>query len=495
MGPADRDLVASPRALWRRTLGGAVCVLSSSAAWFLSTGGHQVWPLAWFAPFPVLLLAFESSAVTAIAGAFLGFFLGSCSFIELYAGRLPMSALMPSLVVLSVLFALIVALARFAVKRVEGWAGVLAFPLLWTSCEYLFSLVSPNGTAGSLAYTQADVLPVIQVASVTGLWGITFLLTLVPSALAVAWHRRRDGKPDVSVVALPVLVLLVALIFGWMRLANAPAGERVRVGLAASDATVGLFETEREDEALRVVQAYVRRIEALAARGAKLVVLPEKFVGIIPSDDREARGLLADVARRHGVWVVAGFNEIGTSPRRNTALVLSPEGRVVAEYEKVHLVPVLEAGYRVGTAPGRFAAFSRTVGVAICKDMDFPALGRRAAASGVGLMAVPAWDFVADGRFHSRMALMRGVEGGFSVARTAQQGLLTASDDRGRVVAEEISSQGEEVLLTATLAVGTGRTFYARAGDCFAWLATSAAAALLGWAGTNRRQTAPEHRL
>jgi apolipoprotein N-acyltransferase len=120
--------------------------------------------------------------------------------------------------------------------------------------------------------------------------------------------------------------------------------------MAATDTTVRYFDTEKSEEALPVVEAYARRVTELASRGAKIIVLPEKFVGVTPAYDAEVRRVLAGAAQANGVIVVAGLNEIKQSPRRNLALVLSAEGRELADYDKVHFIPVVEAGYRIAAA-------------------------------------------------------------------------------------------------------------------------------------------------
>jgi apolipoprotein N-acyltransferase len=107
------------------------------------------------------------------------------------------------------------------------------------------------------------------------------------------------------------------------------------------------------------------------------------------------------------------------------------------------------------------------IGIAICKDMDFPEVIRPYGQRNVKLMLVPAWDFVADARLHSRMAVVRGVENGFAVARSASQGLMTLSDAHGRIVAEKATVNGP-AMLVADLPAGQGHTLYSRIGDVFA---------------------------
>ncbi len=175
--------------------------------------------------------------------------------------------------------------------------------------------------------------------------------------------------------------------------------------------------------------------------------------------------------------IVAGFNVEEPAGRHNQAVVFGPDGRIALRYDKVHLVPGLEASYVPGTAIGVVPDAVVPAGVAICKDMDFTATGRAYARAGIGLLLVPAWDFGADAWLHSRMAVLRGVEGGYALARSASDGLLTVSDPRGRIVAERASASGPEVLLAAAVPVGGGGTFYSRAGDWFAWLCMATAVA------------------
>jgi len=109
-------------------------------------------------------------------------------------------------------------------------------------------------------------------------------------------------------------------------------------------------------------------------------------------------------------------------------------------------------------------------------------MGRSYAARNVQLLLVPAWDFEADGWLHSRMAIMRGVESGFAIARAARDGALTLSDDRGRVLAEAPSNLDADANVIGTLPLRDTHTLYSRWGDWFAWLDLAALIVLLGLA-------------
>jgi apolipoprotein N-acyltransferase len=187
-------------------------------------------------------------------------------------GVIPESLIALFVVVGSAAFAAIVTLSRHVVRRLDGWLAAFAFPILWTAWEHLNSA---NGSSASIAYSQLDWPAAIQIAAVTGFFGVTFLVSLVPSAVAVAWWLRR--RPRQRTLALAVPLGLCAVVLGWgaVRASRPAPGPRVRVGLAATDETVRFFRTERREEALAVVAAYARRVARLAAGGAQVVVLPE----------------------------------------------------------------------------------------------------------------------------------------------------------------------------------------------------------------------------
>lgn len=133
--------------------------------------------------------------------------------------------------------------------------------------------------------------------------------------------------------------------------------------------------------------------------------------------------------------------------------------------------------------PGRFR-------VAICKDMDFPDTIRGYDAA---VMLVPAWDFEEDAWFHSRIAVLRGVENGTTVVRSARDGLLTVSDDRGRVLAEIPSASAPQTILEQIPTGPREATAYSVIGETFGWaslvFAIGAVGASVAWRRPAARQS------
>jgi len=454
-----------------------LCTLLSAVGLYFSLNLGEVWPLAWLAPIPVLGLAF-SDTDWRIAGpaCWAAYALGTLNILSAYAGALPTGVLVIGVLVPGAFFACSALGARFVARRLSPAVGALAFAASWTTGDFLASL-GRNGTAVSPAYSQVGAPVLVQGASVFGLWIVTFLLGFVPAGIAMSLARRRV-RPAVA-----ALVLFVAnAAFGFARIADAAPARSVRVGLGADDSLVLTGVRADATSALRVIHAYVEAARTLAAERAALIVFPEKVAVLAPGWRNEAIARLRETARAADATIVIGFDDRDGS-RLNDAFMMPPDGAVPARYVKRHLVPGLEDAF----APGHASLIlpDRT-GVAICKDMDFQATLRGDAAAQPTLLAVPAWDFDADAWWHARLAIMRGVENGFAVARAASDGLLTLTDAYGRVLRRESTAQARMVTVVGDVPRGPGDTIYRHVGDVFAWASVALAVLLLGLAFAKR---------
>lgn len=454
-----------------------ICTLLSGAGFYLSLHLGEIWTLAWLAPVPALWFAFgDTPRMQAFAVSFAAYALGLLNLLEAYSNVLPLAAMVLAIAVPSACFALAVLGAGRIARTISPAAGVAGFAALWTAIDYALAF-GPDGAATSPAYSQVAAIELVQSASVFGLWAVTFAIGFVAAGVAMAAARK-----SVASALLAILVFGLNAGYGVWRLNAATGGEDVVVGLAADDSLGGAGFANDAPSALKAVDAYAAVSRDLAARGATLIVLPEKFAVLSPAWRDEALGRLQDVARTTGTTVVAGFDE-RAQERLNQAYVFdgSAPARV---YSKRRLVGGLEGAFATGQAPLMLA--DRTL-IAICKDMDFPAMLRGDASLGPQIAAIPAWDFDRDAWAHARMAIMRGVENGFTVARSARQGLLTVSDANGRVHARAQSDRAGPVTLIARIARGPSSTPYTVLGDVFPIGAIVLAALLLALPAMRRR--------
>lgn len=452
-------------------LSGLAIYFSMGLGGSVATTPGILWLVALFAPLPVLWFAFrpQSKYWLVFLVAFVASALGTANIFFAYGRFLPAVALVMGIVTPSLAFAFSVVGARFIARRVAPVSGVIAFAALWTGFDYLLSQ-GPNGAASSPAYSQVEMPWMIQGASVFGIWIITAVMGLFAAAAAMFAATRQRSF---AVFALAVLVLNIG--YGHWRMSTAPKTETVRVGLAGNDNLVPAGMKDNEASALSVVKAYAEAGRSLALQNANVIVFPEKIAVLRPAWRSTVNAELETVAHMGHALVVAGFDERGIN-RQNNALIFFANGSAPETYTKRRLVPGLESAFVPGV---RSFMLSDRMGVAICKDMDFPAMLREDALVSPNLYTVPAWDFDRDAVWHARLAIMRGVENGFAVARAANDGLLTLSDAYGRVLGVKATAEGGMVTLRGDIPRGPGQTLYGRIGDSLAYICLALSVLLL----------------
>ncbi|MBN1955979.1 MAG: carbon-nitrogen hydrolase family protein, partial [Anaerolineae bacterium] len=335
---------------------------------------------------------------------------------------------------------------RFFSRRLQGLLATFVFPAVLVVLDLAISLWPLLGTIISPAATQFELTALIQVASVTGIWGLTFLIGWAASMANLWWEHGFEVRRIARPAAVFVLVLLVVLLGGAARLALArPASSTVRVGgvtvphprdywseivdLGTPRGVAHQFEAEVTSLNDQLFAAS----EQVVAGGAQIVFWSEGN-GVVYEEDEAAFLQRAQAfAREHQVYFAPALLVLhyGQSSTDNKLVMITPQGEVAFTYVKtISWYPTDSDGIIrcVDTPYGRIAA-------AICFDLDFPSLLRQAAQQEVDLVIVPGFDSAGIKHYHTQVGLFRAVEGGFSVVRQVNTGTSMAVDYQGNVLA------------------------------------------------------------
>jgi apolipoprotein N-acyltransferase len=445
------------------------------ALWFV-VNLDPIWILAWFVPGLLFALALKTEGWTSRGLVAIAALIGAASQFRYLLSVMPLPPALLILLLQTLMWMFIYGSARRIVRVWQSAWTVLALPVVAVAVDTLLAHLTPDGNWGSLAYTQAEVLPIAQLASVFGVGGVLFLVMLANSAVALALvHGRR--LPGWKVM-FPAVVASVALAwsFGLWRLHSAPPGTPLTFGIASVD---DFIEGHGSPGSREVWAQYEAQVQQLAGGGARVVLLPEK-IAVLKKDEAEARQRwLGNLGRQNQVWLVAGLGVVDGQQKRNEAWWFAPDGRLATNYLKHHMAPPEREFVAGDEFPVNDIAGVR-YGVAICKDMHFSSLGREFGRRRARVMLVPAWDFDRDAEMAANMTKMRGVESGFSVVRSSRDGLLSVTDAYGRVLAVDRSAKLPGTALLATVDVSAPlTTIYTRIGDSLGWACVLAALALI----------------
>ncbi len=329
-------------------------------------------------------------------------------------------------------------------------------------------MTTPYASWGSLAYTQHDNIALIQIVSVMGIWGLTFLLTWFASLINWIWENQFKWPAIRRGVALYAGVLASVLLYGGLRLALfAPQADLVRVdSITGTPQTQGLPYSELLDNNLE-------RTRHQARAGADIIVWDETGGVVDQADESLFINRSCELARQENIYILIGLCVMHVKDVRgsaiNKAVWINPQGTVVFDYlKRIHL-----PGESFIAGDGKFRIDPTPFGnitAAICMDLDHPGLIRQAGRFKTDILFALSSDWIEIDPIHTRMAAYRAIENGFSLVRATNQGLSAAFDCQGRVLAAvDYFSSGAAPMVSYVPTKGV-RTVYSVVGDVFAWL-------------------------
>ncbi len=389
---------------------------------------------------------------------------------------------------------------RILGSRLAGFSSTLVFPLAVTTVEFLNNHTNPLGAWGMTGFSQYGNLPLMQLASVTGMIGITFLMSWFASTANWAWENRNRGSELRWGLAIFGSVFAVVFIFGFLRLTLAPSSETdetVRVaGITTESADslgdriseMNLADSRKEIEAHW--QAYFDATTREAQAGAEVILWPELAGVVLTSDEDSMTERAQEIARQNGVYLALPLAVGNFEPREfvwNKLLLIDPSGTIVIEHIK-YGGAIIEST-RVGD--GNIQAVTTPFGVLsgiICYDMDYPAVVHQTGQNGTGLILVPSKDWYEIDPVHAQMAVFRGIENGMAMVRQTDKGLSIASDPYGRTLAQVDFFGATDRTMLAQVPTKHVATIYTAFGRWFEWLCLIGFLALVALALTRRRR-------
>ena len=381
---------------------------------------------------------------------------------------------------------------RLVGARLKGFTSTLVYPLAAATMELVNIHTNPFGMWGATGFTQYGNLPIMQLASVTGMIGITFLMGWFASVANWAWENRAQGGLLLRGLSIFGAIFAAVYGFGFLRLSAVPSDETIRVAGITARPQSDLNGDSSGDAVQSYWNAYFTETVREAQAGAQVIVWPEG--GGIVFNQEEAISLVAqaqEVARQNEIYLAIGYAMLYSEegkPMQNKLLVIGPTGAIVMEHIKYGgniIEGTLLGDKKLRTVDTPFGVLSGVV----CWDMDFPAVIQQAGRNGTGLMLVPSKDSIEIDPLHSQMAVFRGIENGMSVVRQVESGLSIATDPYGRVLAQTDFFGATDRTAVAQVPAKHVTTVYSLFGRYLEWLAPLGLLLLIFRGVTARRET------
>jgi len=454
-----------------------------------------------------------------------GFLLGLLTGIVHYAGTvywtsgtvstyggLPVAAGVLVAGVLALYMALFVALfgaAAAVVIRRFGAAGLMITPAAWVAAEYLRGNLFGGFPWIPLGNSVVSLLPLAQMASLVGVYGVSWLLATLHASFALA--ALTTGRTRMSAAVAALVIVTAPSVWGSARINEGRLtrdGSPIEIGII--QANIAQEDKWNPRNAFTIFDRYLAMTRQAVKQGAKFVLWPESSTPFYFEEDAGGGDALRRVVRETGTPLLFGSDQIEDDPAGaryyNSAFLLDPTGSTAAVYRKMYLVPFGEyvpfrsilffvgplveavADFSPGTAVTMLPIEGHMVSTAICYEVVYPDLMRKAVRAGSELLTTitnDAWYGTTSAPYqHFELARMRSIEQGRYLVRSANTGVSGIVDPYGRVLVR--TNLFERTIVVGEVRFLQEQTVYAKMGDIapqsavFLTLMTIAAALLRG---------------
>lgn len=379
-------------------------------------------------------------------------------------------------------------LDRLLYSRIRnGLLASLVYPSSLIFVQFLLSFQEQLGTILHWTGSMFAQKPIIQLVSVTGAWGPSFIVGWVASCFNFLWEEKfSSGKLKIPVIACTATIFTVILLGSFRMLLSPPEPGTVKVGSVVSgfrednlfyiyDAMSDKDKSDQKEKyrslTFEVQDDLFATSERLVSSGIKILSWASGNAAVFAEDEPELINRMQNFAKDHKIYFFPSLLVLGSHkyPDMNHVLAIQPDGEIAYDHFKGrnpnkgfyqgNIVEIIKTPY------GRIAS-------PICFEMEFHRFIRQAGKQGVDILIVPG-DEPARGaaNFHTELSMLRAVENGFSMVRTTLEGLTMGADYQGRVLSQLNFYQtiSDRTIITEIPMKGV-RTIYSRFGDWFAWV-------------------------
>ena len=364
--------------------------------------------------------------------------------------------------------------------------STLVYPVSLIVIQFMLSYIEQLGTILHWTGSMFSLKPLIQLVSITGVWGPSFLVGWLASIINMLWEDNFDLKKVRLPVAVFTGVFLLIILWGTIRLAFfAPDSGTVKVGSvivgfqednyfytyeAMPDEVRAKLKEKYRETTYEVQNELFSSSEKLIPSGIRILSWASGNAVVFAEDEAMLIRRMQDFARNHQIYFFPSLLVLGDykGPDQNHVLAIKPDGEIAYDHYKGRNP---NAGFYQGnmveiinTPYGRIAS-------PICFEMEFHRFIRQAGKKGVDIFIVPG-DEPARGsaNMHTELSMFRAIENGCSMLRTTLEGLTMGADYQGRVLSwmDFYNTLNNRIIITE-LPVRGVRTIYSQAGDWFAW--------------------------
>ncbi|MEN6436977.1 MAG: apolipoprotein N-acyltransferase [Syntrophobacter sp.] len=372
--------------------------------------------------------------------------------------------------------------------------SVFALPFAWVAWEWALAHAPFSGFPWTnIGYTQTPLNTLIQVADITGVYGISWLVVFANTALFGLIRNRRG----IAGVAILLTCVAAFLGYGFWRVEGVRSVQQQAPPFKVAVIQANIGQSLKWDPAFldETMKRYVEmtRDAVAAEHSPDIVFWPESAMPFLYAIDEKDSLMVNEIVRKAGKPLLFGTIGVtsldGKAKLLNRAYLLDENATLRGSYAKQHLVPfgeyvplskvlffvhqLVEGGmeYTPGRERGPVYLGDRAMGVLVCYEVIFPEISRETVLRGAQVLmnlTNDAWYGDTGGPYqHLEISRWRAIEFRVPLVRAANSGVSAAFDATGAEIGR--IPLNERGFLTMSVRPMRMLTFYAKYGDLFAW--------------------------
>lgn len=362
------------------------------------------------------------------------------------------------------IFLLIFEVAR---RRIGDYIGVFFFASLMSVLEWIIYSFTELGSWGAMTYTQLDDLAFLQLSS---LFGITFgsFFIYLSSAFIAVFIANKDRAQFIKPAIIMSIVFLLFYSYGVIRVENGVSkGEHVLVAGISSNMRISTDKIQEKKYLENTTNILIKKTKIAIKRGAQLITWNEGATIIYKEDESKFIKKMQLISSLNKVDLfIAYIVPIDKTKKYENKYLFISKGLMIDEYFKFHPVPGEPAIKGTSYAKVGNLEYANVAG-ALCYDFDFPLLGRELSKKGIDIAIVPSSDWGGIDSIHGKMAMVRAIEGGYSLLRPVRGATSFAFDAYGNIRASMSYYEDNDRIMLASLPTQKIWTLYGIVGDIF----------------------------
>ena len=489
-------------------LNNIVLTISSAILLTLSFPKYDIWILAWVGLIPLFFVVSNNNSKRSFLWCWFSgtlFYSFTTNWITQTMnqyGGMPLWLSFMVLLLLSVYLGVYTGLFGYLSKYISDNTSIplpAAAPFVWVSLEFLKAHLLSGFPWASLGYSQYKFLHIIQIADITGVYGVSFLIVAVNAVLFGIFLLRSEkvlsNRLRIISISSITFLFVLSLCYGYYRLSKDYDSNDNELNIAVIQGNIPQHLKWNRSFQRKTIDTYKRLTNEAAGHGSDLVVWPETAAPFYFQEYSQYREEVLDIAADGNTYLLFGnpsykLVDDDIKPQMlNSAYLISPYRDIMARYDKIHLVPfgeyvplsnILFFVEKLASGTGDFSAGRDHIvmelpeskfGVVICYEVIFPELVRKFILNGANFMVTitnDAWFGKTSAPYqHFTMAVFRSVENRIYFARAANTGISGFISPKGKIL--QAGPIFEETVLIQKIFPSNTISFYTKNGDIFTY--------------------------